>query len=90
MTLQTDDSRTNFDAFYLTRIAEAWPANVKKFEELQNMPNAYFGVARDGCYAPYRLSEVCQDWVSAKDLVKHFSYTTSAGMGIAATIPLPL
>lgn len=62
----------------MSRMGEGWPSDVKNFSELQNMPNAYFGVAREGCYAPYRLSEVCQDWVSAKDTVRYFDWAATS------------
>lgn len=72
-----EDLETSVPYYYLTRRAELWPQTLKTFEQLQNLPNAYFGAARDGVYCPYKLSETCQDWVSAKDLVLHFASSTS-------------
>lgn len=58
-------------AGYVTRQWEWWPDGPRTFEQLQNMPNAYAGPARDGVYCPYRLSETSQDWCSASDPVVH-------------------
>lgn len=56
-----------------TRVAEVWPDVPRTFEQLQQLPNAYLGPARDGCYAPYRLSRTCQTWQSGSDAVTHVS-----------------
>lgn len=36
------------------------------------MPNSYTGPAREGVYAPFRLSETSQEWKSSSDIVMHF------------------
>jgi len=33
----------------------------------QSMPNAYFNKSKEGCYMPLKLTETCQDWVSASN-----------------------
>lgn len=44
---------------------ETWPDPLRTFENLQSMPNAYVGAAREGVYCPFRLSETCQEWKKA-------------------------
>lgn len=60
-----------------SRLLEGWNDEARSFEQLQNMPNSYFGSARDGVYAPFRLSEVCQDWVNASDTILHDNYPST-------------
>lgn len=67
---------------YVTRQWEWWPDGPRTFEQLQNMPNAYAGPARDGVYCPYRLSETSQDWCSASDPVVHMPYQPSIPPGM--------
>jgi len=40
-------------------LVESWPDPLRSFENLQSMPNAYVGAAREGVYCPFRLSETC-------------------------------
>lgn len=65
---------------YARLLHELWADAPRTFEQMQNMPNAYLGPARDGVYAPYHLSEVCQDWVSSSDLV--FAEGTNLQAGV--------
>lgn len=73
----------------LSRVFEGWPELAKTFSQLQNMPNAYFGAARDGVYCPFKLSEVCQDWQSAKDEILTLDQPTSATLtGASSAVEL--
>lgn len=51
----------------VSHVIEAWPEPVRTFTQLQSMPNAYFGVARDGIYAPYKLSREFKTWRDARN-----------------------
>jgi len=53
------------------RPCEGWPDPPRTFTQLQSMPNAYYGAAREGVYVPYRLSQTHQDWQNASDTVVH-------------------
>jgi len=66
----------------LNRLVEVWPDAPRTFEQLQQLPNAYLGPAREGCYAPYRLSRTCQDWQSGSDPVLH----ANSGLGRTFTL----
>jgi hypothetical protein len=67
---------TSYSFASLTSVApgsviSAWPKiehytteDRPNFETAQSMPSAYFGRSREGAYAPLKLTETCQDWVS--------------------------
>lgn len=68
------------------RLHEMWPTKHRTFEQMQSMPNAFLGSAKEGCYAPFRLSETSQDWQAAADIVVHENWAASDPMlGMAAS-----
>lgn len=50
--------------------------DLPNFDASQGMPNAYFGRSREGAYVPLKLTDTCQDWVSASDEV-YFTHAYS-------------
>lgn len=72
-----------------SRPVEGWPDAPRTFTQLQSMPNAYFGAAREGVYAPYRLSLTHQVWQNASSTVVHANYpwTTATDGYAAGTLP---
>lgn len=58
---------------------EVWVTGPRTFTQLQTMPNAFLGAAREGMYAPFRMSETSQDWQVPGDLVVHENNQNSAG-----------
>lgn len=80
---------TTSSANYVVRQLETWQDTPRTFSQLQNMPNAYMGAARDGVYAPYRLSQTSQDWQSTSDLVVHGSNETGLLLDGATWHALP-
>jgi len=42
-------------------------SDVPQFDNMQSMPNAYFNRSREGCYMPLKLTETCQQWMTAAD-----------------------
>lgn len=42
-------------------------SDVPEFQNLQSMPNAYFGNSKYGCYLPLKLTRSCQRWVTGAD-----------------------
>jgi hypothetical protein len=61
-------------------LCECYSELPKTWAQLQTMPNAYLGTAKEGVYSPYKLTETCQDWVSARDQKCFFPYGTAATM----------
>lgn len=74
----------------MDRLHETWPTVPRTFEQMQSMPNAYLGAAKDGFYAPFRLSETSQDWQAAADLVIHEQQEYSATLVGHAAVALPV
>jgi hypothetical protein len=53
---------------YVALLGEGWPGSSKQFTELQSMPSSYLGNARDGFYAPLKLSREAFNWKQGLDL----------------------
>jgi len=49
-------------------------SDVADFDNLQNMPQAYFGAAKDGCYMPLKLDQRTREWVRTEDSVVYGCY----------------
>lgn len=69
-------------AFFLTsaspgsmfRPVEVYDTLPKTWAQIQTLPNAYLATAKEGCYAPYKLSETCQEWQSTRNMVQFVPY----------------
>lgn len=59
------------------------------FTLLSNMPNAYYGRSRDGCYVPLILTNSCQKWHGEHDVVSWLgnsnTYNTT-GMPVSTAV----
>jgi len=65
---------------------EGWPESVRTYAQMQTMPGAYFGAARDGIYAPYKLSRGFKQWCSATEKFAHMTTSAcSARYGVGTT-----
>lgn len=64
-------------------MGEMWADKPRTFTQLQSMPSAYLGNARDGCYCPYKLSRDFKKWRSTNDYVTYVDYFQATQMGIA-------
>lgn len=64
----------------VSTLIEAYNEAPKTWDQLQTMPNAYYGTAKDGIYAVYKLSETCQDWVNARDVRQVYPYGSASGL----------
>lgn len=61
-------------ASILARPVETWHSGPRTYDQLRQMPNAYSGNAREGVYAPFRLSRTHQQWQSSSDTVLHATF----------------
>lgn len=87
-TMSWSTARPDLGTEHVIRPIEHWPDGPRTTEQTQNMPNAYFGAARDGVYAPYKLSTTSQDWVRTSDVRVHGSYNNFIIDGLpAVTLP---
>lgn len=68
-------SHTGYTNFWI------WPDQVKLFEQLQTLPHCYSGTAREGVYAPLKLTQF--GWLNAND----FHFHVNAGDSDAYTFP---
>jgi hypothetical protein len=55
-------------------LGEAYIDPPRTYEQMQSMPNAYLSNAREGFYAPYKLSRGFNDWHDAADSRQYFSW----------------
>lgn len=66
-----------------------WDRDKPDFEASQGMPNAYFGRSKEGAYVPLKLTETCQEWSSARDVV-YYSYGAEEALpALPTNIELP-
>jgi hypothetical protein len=70
-----------------TALCEEWPDLPRTFTQLQSMPNAYLSNAREGFYAPSKLSEEAFRWKSSNDLVTHFTTLWSQAQPVVNALP---
>lgn len=58
----------------IVRLVDLFSSAPKTWTEMQTLPNAYLNTAREGVYAPYKLSRTCQDWQTSRDLRQFVPY----------------
>lgn len=67
-------------AVTVTRPIESWPEQMRTFAQLQTTPNAYFGVARDGLYAPYKLTRDFKLWTPSCTRSLHMNMSQTGSL----------
>jgi hypothetical protein len=73
----------------VTALGEEWPDLPRTFTQLQSMPNAYLSNAREGFYAPLKLSEEAFRWKASNDMVTHLTTTWSQAQPVAGGSGVP-
>jgi hypothetical protein len=58
----------SWDAATTINLCEGWVDQTRTMASLQNQPSAYLGNARDGFYAPMKLTNSFKTWVNTRDV----------------------
>lgn len=65
---------------FFSRSMEIYNELPKTYSQLLSMPNSYTATAKEGAYAPYRLSRTHQKWRNARDTRSFIAYGNASAL----------